>query len=1225
MARLASNALGGFYPTPQHIVSVIGSHIHVPDKGLTLLDPCAGEGKAVLGLAQYFAERVPNNTTKSVLYAIEMEKSRYATLDQAARSQLGWSQNVLHSDAFHVVFGTSEWKNGVSVLWLNPPYDYDRKWGRLETKFLARFTDALAPGGVLVYLVPYYALTSAATILGTSYQDLQCYRFPGTEFDAYKQVCLFATKLSNPLVEPDSDLVSMVSGWADNPGTIPELAEGTLEFEAPGAKGLHVTKKQLDVATLLKEVQPWHTEDIIPDIDLNDLLYRSYPLAMPPRPAHIAAGIAAGIFNGALIESEGKAPPVLIKGVFEREYETEDEKTDSAGNVTSVVQVQVPKLSTMVLDLTTNKYHVIRAGETPSGEPSIENWNTADILEKYGPSLMETMLRQCPVLFDPANPEHREPLAPSPRKLFEAQEDAVQAIIKLLGGLGCKDRKGKAALLLGEIGSGKSTIAMSAMSTLGFRRTLILCPPHLLDSWKEQAQAVVPGIKVQVLEDLRDVDALAATPLDRPIISLLSRETAKLGHGWDSVDHVCPKCGAEVPPGDNARTRARCAAKPLTAKTVFGELALDLARDLIAVYPKKSRVQDLVTGRNLSRYLNLMKGREVDHEQVWEKFVSTKLDAYIDRMLSLGPLSDVRDYVALLVAAAPTFARVERVVRLLLQSSGVYYQDRDTALALLLLLPQGEEQIQLAKTLEEEFPLDVGNWGHNYWRSWAQTRENLHTQNIYHPHLSFEKGVLNWDKHQAGTGVQLLALLVLLSTNDHLERGEACGEILFQASSSPKRLPLAKYITRQYPKLFDFIIQDESHEYSAEKSAQANAANRLLGLGIPTLAMTGSVMNGYADSLFNTLWALSPKFRAEFKRDERQAYTTRYGYHRRVLTEKDMETKEPVAFGTMSDRVEMSSRKVGSAPGVLPLLVLKHLLAISATLHKDDLALELPPNVEIPVPIKPSPELLASYTKLENALFERIQKDRFDPELSGKLWGQVSELPGYLDRCTADTGNTPEGVYEVRYPSTVGGALIASALPLPAETITPKEEWLLNKVVEELAEGRNVMVFCWHINVLPRMVRLLAARTGEKVAILLSDKVPTAKRQAWIDREVVKKNVRILVVNPVTVQTGLNNLIHFQTEFWLQNAACNPTAYRQAVGRVDRIGKKAETRIYFPYYTDTAQADMYKLLLHKVGVSLATDGLDAEATLRAAGIGTQISLSGTLGQQIYKMVQQRRG
>ena len=162
------------------------------------------------------------------------------------------------------------------------------------------------------------------------------------------------------------------------------------------------------------------------------------------------------------------------------------------------------------------------------------------------------------------------------------------------------------------------------------------------------------------------------------------------------------------------------------------------------------------------------------------------------------------------------------------------------------------------------------------------------------------------------------------------------------------------------------------------------------------------------------------------------------------------------------------------------------------------------------------------------------------------------------------------------------------------------------------------MVFTWHTSLLPRISKLIAQHLDLDAPILYADKVPTGKRQDWIDREIVKKKRRVLITNPVCIQTGLNNLVHFASEIWMENPSCNAVTFRQAVGRVDRIGQKKETRIHTAIYDGTLQTTMYDLLMKKVAVSTATDGLDPESAMVAAGLGEDNYLAGlSIGKQLW--------
>jgi hypothetical protein len=165
------------------------------------------------------------------------------------------------------------------------------------------------------------------------------------------------------------------------------------------------------------------------------------------------------------------------------------------------------------------------------------------------------------------------------------------------------------------------------------------------------------------------------------------------------------------------------------------------------------------------------------------------------------------------------------------------------------------------------------------------------------------------------------------------------------------------------------------------------------------------------------------------------------------------------------------------------------------------------------------------------------------------------------------------------------------------------------------------MVFGWHVSLLPRLARLIEQATGEKVPVLYADKVPTAKRQAWIDKNVVSKGARVMVANPLGISTGLNNLVHFSTEIWMENPGCHPLIFRQANGRIYRLNQTKETRIYFPVYKGTLQAQLHQLLMIKVAVSTATDGLDSESVLLAAGAGDDALTMGlSIGRQLWEMI-----
>jgi len=437
-------------------------------------------------------------------------------------------------------------------------------------------------------------------------------------------------------------------------------------------------------------------------------------------------------------------------------------------------------------------------------------------------------------------------------------------------------------------------------------------------------------------------------------------------------------------------------------------------------------------------------------------------------------------------------------------------------------------------------------------------------------------------------------------------RVRSCGEQLYQAVPSPRRYPLADYICKKHPTLFQIVVPDEFHEYSTEGSAQERALHRLTETIPLCLPLTGSLMNGYAKSLFRNLWAVSKQMRAEFAYNDHTKFCKLYGYQKRVLTGDALKKAKVTEVGAVSDRVVKTEggERLSDAPGVLPSFVLRHVLPLSVTLHKRDIT----PDDRVVDHSRDEIVIVDSQhrddgDRLGRELKATVKRDRYDELLAGKLFGQLAEYPSYFDRATTDTGNA--GVaggrsFEIRYPDDVGGHLVAAGGGLAASSWLAKEEWLRRVLRKELDEGRNVLIFLWHKDLSERLIALCRS-VGEVPAFLDAGRVQAKKRQEWIDKNVVGKR-RIMITNPSCVQTGLNNLIWFSTAIFFENPGCNPFVARQAVGRLDRITQQKDVRVYWPVY-EGVQCALLDLLQAKTAISQQIDGIDPTAALEMAGAG----------------------
>lgn len=1140
MARIESQALAGYFPTQTEVMPLIlrrFTQVTAPGS-YCIVDPCAGEGEAVAAFAahcfgtpqQYGTKGTRSEGVELQLRLIELERARSEKAQNVARRVALWSAGeVQQGDALAATFEGS----GASALWLNPPYD-EVRGVRFELRFLRRWASCLTVGGQLVLIVPEYALDALSVDLTTWFDDIEVLKYPEPVYSEYKQVVVLGTRRAlrtDPGPLPPAGLLAREEGQ--------EQAGTSLRALPPGQ--LDVTVKALDIRALLQSTTPLAT--------LRRVAAPSQVgLAMRPKPAHVAMALGSGIFNGVCLTAPGQ-PQLLAKAVFQRNFVTVDEKRNERGEVSKLTQVEKPQLRLTTLDLSTGEYRELSPGTTPSGKtdlegkPAIENF--ADLLLVYGDSMVAAMRERCPALHEG---QEDVQLAPMARTLFPAQAGAARAALKLIA-------RGETPLILGEIGSGKTSVAAQVIQSLheGFkvpkdssgafaepknvrrvRRVLVVCPPHLVKNWQDELRACLPHVPTCVLETVSDVDALSrrAEPL---VVGILSREAAKLGHAVEGVSGRCPRCGTQLEQSADklASSRAVCGGWIREPKNALARTAFAI-RCLVqrGVKPGSPALEPLrkAAALPLLRYLAAHTTRLAES---WQSKRSRFNDHKVEGAV-----------VAALGLCAP-HPRIKRCL-------GIIYK-RSTWM--------------------------LGNFEHK---------------------------------------VDDVALCNALADHGRW-RVRKCEEPLYQAVPRPRRFPLAEYICRRHPALFDIVVPDEFHEYSTDGSAQERALHRLTEKIPLCLPLTGSLMNGYAKSLFRNLWAVSRRMREEFAHDEAGRFARLYGYQKRVLTGDAAKEGKAAAYGSASDRVVKveGGERLSDAPGVLPSFVLRHVLPLSVTLHKRDITPDdrVVDHDRQEVVIEDS-EHKGRGVELGHRLKEAVKRDRYDELLAGKLFGQLAEFPSYYDRASSDTGNTSQGDYEIRYPEDVGGSLVAKAEGLPAANWLAKEEWLISTLRRELAEGRNVLLFLWHKELAARLQKLCKT-VGEVPAFLDAGKVPAKKRQDWIDREVVRPGKRILITNPSCVQTGLNNLIHFSSAVFFENPGCNPFIARQAVGRLDRITQTKDVRVYWPVY-EGVQCLLLDLLQNKTAISQQIDGIDPSAALEMAGGGEATAEVLDVGLAIYK-------
>ncbi|RMH23422.1 MAG: hypothetical protein D6696_00560, partial [Acidobacteria bacterium] len=589
------------------------------DGTTSIVDPCAGDGAAVATLRRLLYEAACERFARETRYGYAMPVIRACELEAVraealARKLTAYRDVTYHGDAFHL----RRTCGYATLLYLNPPYDVDREHKRLEHRFLTRFADHLLPGkGFLFFLVPCHALAASADFLARNFHDLRCWRLPEPHFEVFKQVLLVGRRAARPI--HGAPHANAVRRWALDPSSLPLLEErcsDPYEVEPAGdderlSYAIRYQLEDLDTSALLAHLKPLDDPQIGFDRGARQLLGVPTPTAVPPKPTHIAIALSCGMFNGKRLEPNdpSRHPPILVKGVFRRERTEVAEKRNAEGERTGVVAVERPQLILTILRLDTFDFHTLLDGTLPHGGDNPSLWTAADLITFYDRSLARVMTEQFPPLHDPKDEAARIALPALPRRPYRAQDHAIQACLKLIA-------QGRNPNLVAEVGTGKSTMSLYVMAALSpqrlprtrrelrklgldaralprVRRTLILCPPHLLTSWTNEAKAVVPDARVKILRRPADLEADAE-------IYVLSREKAKLGHPWKglpqhprldarlkpgrdlaraSLAGICPRCGERIQTdaSSNARRRLRCSHVPRLPAGLYARHARDLA------------------------------------------------------------------------------------------------------------------------------------------------------------------------------------------------------------------------------------------------------------------------------------------------------------------------------------------------------------------------------------------------------------------------------------------------------------------------------------------------------------------------------------------------------------------------------------------------------------------------------------------------------------------------
>ena len=137
----------------------------------------------------------------------------------------------------------------------------------------------------------------------------------------------------------------------------------------------------------------------------------------------------------------------------------------------------------------------------------------AGFIDMFRDSIAQRVVESYPPLYRPS--EQAVQLPRLLRNPLGAQADAIRGAT-----LSLKAHQG--TTVVGEMGTGKTFIAAGAAHAAGFRRVLVLCPPHLVRKWKREVEETVPGAKAAIVSSMTDLERLRLFSGSAPLFAVMS-------------------------------------------------------------------------------------------------------------------------------------------------------------------------------------------------------------------------------------------------------------------------------------------------------------------------------------------------------------------------------------------------------------------------------------------------------------------------------------------------------------------------------------------------------------------------------------------------------------------------------------------------------------------------------------------------------------------------------
>ena len=177
---------------------------------------------------------------------------------------------------------------------------------------------------------------------------------------------------------------------------------------------------------------------------------------------------------------------------------------------------------------------------------TIQEVKLNDFLEQFGGNLLGCVQKSLPPLFQgEKSADYDRMMERLTRQPYPQQRPLIHAFTEALTN-GYRDAVGRdfrAAIMYGEMGTGKTMMGICVAYLLhlhGYRRCVVVCPPHLVYKWRREIKQTIPDAQVIVINGpdainklmrLRD-DYRARALTGKPLFVIIGRVRMRLGFDW---------------------------------------------------------------------------------------------------------------------------------------------------------------------------------------------------------------------------------------------------------------------------------------------------------------------------------------------------------------------------------------------------------------------------------------------------------------------------------------------------------------------------------------------------------------------------------------------------------------------------------------------------------------------------------------------------------------------